>query len=121
VDVGGYHSIGAGRRVLAPDGTLVGVGAGKGATVPVLAGVVSAYVRRRLLKQRVVGFLAEVTKDDLLFLKGLIEAGKLRPVIDRTYPLTETAEAMRYTETGRARGKVVVTVSGGAAASGAPA
>lgn len=49
-------------------------------------------------------------KDDLLFLKELLEAGKVVPVIDRYYPLTETAEAIRYLETGRARGKVIITV-----------
>ena len=43
-------------------------------------------------------------------LKDLIESGKVRPVIDRTYPLSETAEAIRYLETGHARAKVVITV-----------
>ncbi|MDP5274951.1 NAD(P)-dependent alcohol dehydrogenase [Chengkuizengella axinellae] len=49
-------------------------------------------------------------KDDLLFLKELLEAGKVIPVIDRSYPLSETAEAIRYLETGRARGKVIITI-----------
>jgi NADPH:quinone reductase-like Zn-dependent oxidoreductase len=47
---------------------------------------------------------------DLAFVKGLIESGKLKPVIDRTYPLGETAEAIRYCEEGHARGKVVISV-----------
>jgi NADPH:quinone reductase-like Zn-dependent oxidoreductase len=51
-----------------------------------------------------------VTVEDLLFLKGLLEDGELTPVIDRTYPLEEAAEAMRYLETGHARGKVVIKV-----------
>ena len=50
-------------------------------------------------------------KEDLLFLKELLEAGKIVPVIDRSYPLSETAEAIRYLETGRARGKVIITVA----------
>ncbi len=54
-------------------------------------------------------FIAKYTKEDLVLLKGLIEAGKVRPVIDRTYPLTETAEAIRYLERGHAQGKVVIT------------
>jgi NADPH:quinone reductase-like Zn-dependent oxidoreductase len=48
--------------------------------------------------------------DRLVVLKELIEAGKLTPVIDRTYPLSESADAIRYLETGRARGKVVISV-----------
>jgi NADPH:quinone reductase-like Zn-dependent oxidoreductase len=47
---------------------------------------------------------------DLLVLKELVESGKLRPVIDRTFPLAETADALRYIEGGHARGKVVVTM-----------
>lgn len=50
-------------------------------------------------------------KEDLLFLKGLLEAGKVIPVIDRCYPLSETAEAIRYLEVGHARGKVIITVA----------
>jgi NADPH:quinone reductase-like Zn-dependent oxidoreductase len=55
-------------------------------------------------------FLAKSSREDLLVLKELIEAGKIRPAIDRTYPLSETADALRYLEAGHARGKVVITV-----------
>jgi NADPH:quinone reductase-like Zn-dependent oxidoreductase len=55
-------------------------------------------------------FLARRNKDDLLVLKELIEAGKVMPVIDRSFPLAQAADAIRYLETGRARGKVVITV-----------
>jgi NADPH:quinone reductase-like Zn-dependent oxidoreductase len=57
-----------------------------------------------------VWFLAQQTQADLGVLKELIEAGKVMPVIDRTYPLRQTPEAIRYLEAGRARGKVVITV-----------
>ncbi len=50
-------------------------------------------------------------KQDLIFVKELLEAGKLKPVIDRSYPLAEVPEALRYLETGRARGKVVIMVA----------
>jgi NADPH:quinone reductase-like Zn-dependent oxidoreductase len=50
------------------------------------------------------------TRDDLQFLKELVEADKVTPVIDRTYPLSEVPEAIRYLEEGHARGKVVITV-----------
>jgi NADPH:quinone reductase-like Zn-dependent oxidoreductase len=53
---------------------------------------------------------AKANKKDLLFLKGLLEVGKVVPVIDRCYPLDQVPEAIRYLETGRARGKVVISV-----------
>jgi NADPH:quinone reductase-like Zn-dependent oxidoreductase len=57
-------------------------------------------------------FLAKTNLADLEFLAGLLEAGTIRPVIDRTYPLAETAEAMRYVDAGHAHGKVVITIGG---------
>ncbi len=56
---------------------------------------------------------ARANREDLLFVKGLIEAGRLKPVIDRRYPLAEVADAIRYLETGHARGKVVISVASG--------
>jgi NADPH:quinone reductase-like Zn-dependent oxidoreductase len=55
--------------------------------------------------------MAKLSKEDLVMLRGLLESGKVKPVIDRTYPLSETTEAIRYLELGHARGKVVITVS----------
>jgi NADPH:quinone reductase-like Zn-dependent oxidoreductase len=55
-------------------------------------------------------FIASENAEDLLVLKELVESGKVTPVIDRTYPLNEAADAIRYLEEGRARGKVVVAV-----------
>jgi NADPH:quinone reductase-like Zn-dependent oxidoreductase len=69
------------------------------------AAVLSRFVRHRLLF-----FVAKINKEDLIVLKELMEAGKVTPVIDRTYPLSETPEAIRYVEEGHARGKVVITV-----------
>lgn len=109
LDVGGTPSLGACRRALAPGGTLVCVGARRGAGGPMF-GLLAALVRSRVLRQRVVSFIAKVRTEDLETLTELIEAGKVAPVIDRTYPLSETAEALRHVESGRARGKVVVTV-----------
>jgi NADPH:quinone reductase-like Zn-dependent oxidoreductase len=62
------------------------------------------------VSQRMVSFLAHQNRDDLAVLRELLDAGKVTPVIDRTYPLNEVAEAVRYLETGHARGKVVITV-----------
>jgi len=55
-------------------------------------------------------FIAKINTKDLVFLKDLLEAGKVVPVIDRRYPLSEVAEALRYREEGHAQGKVVITV-----------
>jgi len=99
--------------VLAPEGILVIVGApGDGRRMlPIAARLLAAMVMSRFGTQKLLPFLAKNSKEDLLLLKDLIESGKVRPVIDRTYPLSETADAMRYLEEGHARGKVVITVS----------
>lgn len=61
-------------------------------------------------KQKLKGLMPDERKDDLVTLTGMIEAGKVVPVVDKAYPLGEAAEAVRYMEQGRARGKVVVRV-----------
>ena len=71
---------------------------------------VRAFVVSPFVGQRLLPFLAKIRKEDLLVLKELVEDGKIRPVIDRTYPLSETPEAIRYLETGHARGKTVISV-----------
>jgi NADPH:quinone reductase-like Zn-dependent oxidoreductase len=62
-----------------------------------------------LLRQRVTFYVAQTVPEDLVYLRDLMESGKLRPVIDRTYPLSEAREAVRYVGTGQARAKVVIT------------
>ena len=112
IDVAGNRALGDLARVLTPDGTLVVVGAGRGDWIGPLVRMGSAIVRSRLGRRRFRSFLARITKDDLLALKTLIESGAVRPVVDRTYPLSEVAEAIRYVESGRACGKVAIMVSG---------
>jgi len=60
--------------------------------------------------KKMCSFMAKINHDDLVVLKDLLATGKVVPVIDRRYPLRETAEALRYLEEGHARGKVVITV-----------
>jgi NADPH:quinone reductase-like Zn-dependent oxidoreductase len=111
LDVAGSGSLASRRRVLEPDGILVGVGSADGGRMTsIVASLIETAVLSRVGKQKMPFFLAKNSKEDLLFLKGLIESGKVRPVIDRTYPLAETAEAIRYLETGHARAKIVITV-----------
>jgi NADPH:quinone reductase-like Zn-dependent oxidoreductase len=109
VDIGGSPSIGKLRGALTSKGTLVMVGAAKGG-IGVLGRIAAGAFRGRVLKQRVRFFIAGVDKADLLYLKELIEAGKVTPAIDRTYPLAEAGRALRYVEAGHAHGKVVITI-----------
>ncbi len=109
-DVAAHRSLSDLRRVLAPGGTLVMAGAAKRGGVAIFARIAAALVRSRLLGQRVFFYVAKAGLDDLVVLKELIEAGKVCPIIDRTYPLSEAAEAVRYVGSGQARAKVVITV-----------
>ena len=67
----------------------------------------------RIGSKKMCFFIAKINQRDLLFLKDLLETGKIVPVIDRQYPLGEVAEALRYREEGHARGKVVITIRQG--------
>jgi NADPH:quinone reductase-like Zn-dependent oxidoreductase len=78
--------------------------------VSIVVGLLEAAVRSRFGSKKIPFFLAKNSKEDLIVLKELIEAGKVRPIVDRTYPLAETAEAIRYLEAGHARAKVVITM-----------
>ncbi|MDF2740049.1 MAG: hypothetical protein K0S88_1416 [Actinomycetia bacterium] len=103
------------RRALTPTGTLVANGGGSpgrvfgavGAMLRLLA--VNAFVRQQL-RLILPAVPAGPTHEDLLAVTALIEAGKLTPVVDRTYPLADVAEGVRYVEQGHARAKAVVTV-----------
>ncbi len=102
-DVAANRSVADLMRVLRPNGTLVLAGAHKRGGVAIFARIVTAFARSRLLRQRIVFYVAKTTQSDLVVLKELIEAGKLCPAIDRTYPLSEAAEAVRYVGSGQAR------------------
>jgi NADPH:quinone reductase-like Zn-dependent oxidoreductase len=98
------------RRALAPKGTLVAVGGSPGRWIDGLGRAYKARVVSPLVRQRLRPFLTRWSNQDLQVVKGLIEAGKVTPVIDRTYPLRAASAAMRYLEAGHARGKIVITV-----------
>jgi NADPH:quinone reductase-like Zn-dependent oxidoreductase len=111
VDIGGNSSLARLRRALAPKGTLViagGEGGGRwlgGTDRQIRAMLLSPFVGQKLGT-----FVASENHEDLLVLKELIESGKITPVIDKTYPLSEVPEAIRYLAEGHARGKVVISV-----------
>src|SRR5205814_8519139 len=108
------HSFSDRRRVLTPNGICVlagigGAGLHEGQLMR-MAGVLKADLLSRFVDQKFVRYGTTTNKDDLTLLGNLMKTGKVTPVIDRTYKLSETAEAMRYFEEGHARGKVVINV-----------
>ena len=101
------------KRVLDPKGTLVLIGGPrKNRLLGPLGGVIRLKLAGMLRRRKVAFFIAQVNKEDLEFLRELLEAGKLTPVIDKTFELTEVAEAFRYMGEAHPQGKVLVTVSG---------
>jgi len=110
LDIAATRSLSALRRVLVPNGIFVQVGAAKsGGLVGIFARIINVMWRKRVLRQRVTFYVAQSNPEDLVYLRDLMESGKLRPVIDRTYPLSEAREAVRYVGSGQARAKVVIT------------
>jgi NADPH:quinone reductase-like Zn-dependent oxidoreductase len=98
-----------------------GHGGSEGRWIGPFGRLIRALVLSRFVSQRIVSYTGKPNyssgpnNEDLATLKELIEAGKITPVIDSTYSLSETADALRYLEEGHARGKVVITVSGAGA------
>ena len=110
LDIGGNLRLSRMRRALTPTGRIVMVAPQPGQWVGPIARIVGAVITTRLGSRPATAYLADVRRDDLITLKELIEAGKLRPVIDRTIPFEEIPEGIRYVESGAAGGKVVVTL-----------
>jgi len=111
VDNIGNHSVSDIVDVLSPKGIYVIVGSiSNDPWIGPLSSSFRAIVYAPFVDQELKSFLAKMEQKDLEYLAALIRDGKLVSVIDRRYPLAETAEAIRYLETGRARGKVIVTV-----------
>jgi NADPH:quinone reductase-like Zn-dependent oxidoreductase len=110
-DLVGNHSPSECRRVLNPKGVYVAsFGQPEHRWLGPLAQLLRMLVLSRFVSQKMVLFTAHPTREDLQLLKELVEAGKVTPVIDRTYPLSETPEAIRYLEEGHTQGKIVITV-----------
>ena len=100
------------RRAVTPTGTLVFNGGGSpGRLVGAVGSILRAVVVNALVRERLRLVPHEQHRENLLTLTRLIQAGKLTPVLDRTYPLADTAEGLRHLEQGHARGKIVITVA----------
>jgi len=111
LDTAGHRSLSQLRRALTPKGTLVIVGSeGRGRWLGGFDRSLRAPMLSRFVGQRLRMLASKPRQDDLVVLAELIEAGKLTPIIGRTYPLGEVPEAIRQLEQGHARGKLVITV-----------
>ncbi len=112
LDSVGNHSWSARRRVLNPNGICVMVGGPSDGRwmIGTLARSITALVLSRFVSRKLVMFLARRRKEDLTIMRELMATGKVTPVIDKRYRLSEVPEAIRYLEEGHARGKVVVTL-----------
>lgn len=110
LDCVGNHSFSACRRILNPEGRSVMIGAPHDISVTgLLAQMTGALLLSVFSSQKAVMFIAKSSHDDLKLLGELIATGKLKPVIDRCYSLSDAAAAVRHVEEGHARGKVVIT------------
>jgi len=109
-DCVGNHSLSACRRVLNPKGTYIAVGGPGGWWLDPLTRMLRTLVLSWFVSQKLVMFLAKPSKEDLTIIGQLMEAGKVAPVIDKRYSLSEVPEAIRYLEEGHARGKAVITL-----------
>jgi len=103
----GYHSLSAYKRALTPKGIYVMAG---GSTAQIFQAMLLASWMSETGGKKMGGVSAKIDQKDLGLIKELLEAGKVVPVIDRRYPLSETAEALRYLGEGHARGKIVITL-----------
>src|SRR5882724_2725092 len=113
-DLIGNHSFSERRRILNPNGICVMAGVGGAGWhdgfVKRLVGELDAYLRSRFVSQKFISYIAQFNKKDMTILADLMQSGKVTPVIDRTYKLSDVPEALRYLEQGHARGKVVIAV-----------
>jgi NADPH:quinone reductase-like Zn-dependent oxidoreductase len=104
------HSLSAYRKTLNPNGVLVAVGGGPGTVGRILPRLLKVLLISKIVGPRTKFFIASVRTRDLVALQELVDAGKVTPVIDRQYPLSQVPAAIRYLMEGHARGKIVVNV-----------
>lgn len=107
------HSLADCRRVLKPTGKYVMIGGGgpeDGRWIGPFARVIKIMLLSPFVSQKMVMMMTDPSRDDRIYLRDLMQAGKVTPVIDRRYKLADVPAAVRYLETGRARGKVVINL-----------
>jgi NADPH:quinone reductase-like Zn-dependent oxidoreductase len=110
IDIAGNRRLSDLRRALTPTGTLVITGGSGGPWLMGLDRNLRASLLSPFVRQKLVAFVARLRQSDLTALRDLIESGAVTPAVDRSYPLSETAAAVRHLADGHARGKVVVSI-----------
>ena len=110
IDVAAWHSLVSLRRILTTHGRVVIVGAPEGNWLAPVRRPILGTILSRFGSRRIIPFLAKLNRDDLEVLRGMLESGAIRSVIDSRYPLSQAADAVRRLERGGVRGKVVITV-----------
>jgi NADPH:quinone reductase-like Zn-dependent oxidoreductase len=108
IDMVGNHSLTANRHALKPNGIYVTVGGGKGNWIGPMLSPIKALALSPFVDQKFVLLLADLQKDDLAILGDLMQAGKVTPVIDSRYRLSEVPAAIQHSEDGHARGKIII-------------
>lgn len=106
--VNGYQSLSAYKHALTPQGTYVFIG---GSPAQTFQAMILGPLMSKSDGRKMTSVMKKANQKDLLFIRDLLEEGKIRPVIDECYPLSKTAEAFRYFGKGHARGKVVITIA----------
>jgi NADPH:quinone reductase-like Zn-dependent oxidoreductase len=109
LDIAGNRSWSEYRRVLTPKATVVIIGGPKGKIIGPLKHIIAMRVASFRASQKVIFFVANFNRDDLVVLSELMKLGKVKPIVDRTYPLNKINEAMSYLGTGHARAKIAIT------------
>jgi len=110
-NVNGSRSWSDYKRVLKPDATFVLVGGPKTPLIGPLALLIKLRIAMLGASQKFAFFIANFNREDMLILKDFLETGKLKPFVERTYPLAKISDAMRHLGTGHAQGKIVVQVA----------
>ena len=110
VDMVGNQSLSANRKVMAPDGRFVIVGGAKGNWIAPLIAPLKAMLMNPFVDQNMGMMIATMDGEDLAFLAELMGRGELTSQIDRRFSLSETADAIRYSEQGHARGKIIISL-----------
>ncbi|MEH6608536.1 MAG: NAD(P)-dependent alcohol dehydrogenase [Halioglobus sp.] len=110
IDNVGNHSLLANRSILTPNGRLVIVGGAKGNWIAPLITPIKAMIISPFFDQKFLSLFAKMNQQDLTILAEMMDSGAVVPVIDVEYPLAEAADAIAYSESGRARGKILLTM-----------
>ena len=110
VDMVGNHSLSQNRKVMTPEGIFIIIGGGKGDWIGPFVNPFKAMLYSPFVGQQLGMMISEMRKDDLGVLADMLASGEIVPVIDRRYPLREVAAAIRYSEEGHARGKIVINL-----------